>query len=383
MSSKYKSVYVVGAHPGSLINFRGELIRSLVESGCEVTAMASGSKVKVAGFIPTERVKESVKEMGAEFKSYPVSRNGLNPFEDFKTFLSLFRTFRVCKPDIVIAYTIKPVLWGGIATMFTRNTRFYAIITGLGFAFAGEGVKKVILRKFVIALYRLSLAKADVVFFQNRDNLNSFVDFGILPRDKASLVNGSGVDLERFSLVPLPEKEVVFLLIARLLGDKGVREYCEAACIVKKKYPQAIFRLVGPPDTSPDGIDVGEIEKWHDDGIINYRGGVEDVRSEIALSSVFVLPSYHEGMPRTVLEAMSMGRPILTTDVPGCRETVIEGENGFLVPCKEVEPLVEKIGWFLENISLLTVMGNKSRSLAEEKYDVHKVNREILMEIGI
>jgi glycosyltransferase involved in cell wall biosynthesis len=166
--------------------------------------------------------------------------------------------------------------------------------------------------------------------------------------------------------------------MGRLLGEKGFREYVSAAELVKKRFPEAIFRLVGSEDPSPDGIPLSEVQEWHNEGWIEYCGSTKDVRPFLNDCSVFVLPSYHEGMPRTVLEAMSVGRPILTTDVPGCRETVISGENGFLVAKANAEALAERMIWFVENQDMWQKMGNKSRQLAEERFDVRMVNNKLI-----
>jgi glycosyltransferase involved in cell wall biosynthesis len=232
-------------------------------------------------------------------------------------------------------------------------------------------------------LYRSSLSRAARVIFQNPDNQEMFVSRGIVERNKCALVNGSGVDLDRFAVAPLPGQEVVFLAIGRLLGEKGFREYAQAARLVKDRYPNAVFRLVGPEDPSPDGIPMTEVRNWHARGWLEYLGATEDVRPFIADSHVFVLPSYHEGMPRTVLEAMAMGRPILTTDVPGCRETVISGGNGYLVPRADAPALANRMIWCIENRQELARMGALSRKLAEERFDAHRVNRELMNIMGL
>ncbi|WP_236688340.1 glycosyltransferase family 4 protein [Photobacterium kishitanii] len=241
---------------------------------------------------------------------------------------------------------------------------------------------KNILVFIVVNLYRIALKNAKSVIFQNHDNMNLFIDKGIVDKSKCYVVNGSGVDLKHFKLTSLT-KEPNFLLIARLLGDKGIREYVKAAKLIKGKYPNALFELVGPEDPSIDGITIDRVNKWTDSGYIQYKGSSNDVRPFIKKCNIFVLPSYHEGMPRTVLEAMAMGRPILTTDVPGCRETVMNGENGWLVEKANFEQLAERMIWFIENQDQWKVMGQKSYSIANEKFDVHKVNAEILKIMGI
>ncbi|ELB2925715.1 glycosyltransferase family 4 protein, partial [Vibrio alginolyticus] len=298
------------------------------------------------------------------------------------TLFSLAKIFKKNQPEIVLAYTIKPIIWGAVAARFVNVPFFYAMVTGLGYAFQKGGFAKNLLNSLVKFLYRVALKKSKGVIFQNRDNMQVFIDEGIVSQEKCFLVNGSGVDLSHYQLSPLSPKPH-FLLIARLLGDKGIREYAKAAEIVKQQYPEAVFELVGPEDPSPDGIKLDEIDKWGSSGAVEYRGATTDVRPFIENCSIFVLPSYHEGMPRTVLEAMAMGRPILTTDVPGCRETVVNGENGWLVEKANVEQLAERMVWFIENQNQWPVMGKKSHTMANEKFDVHKVNAEILKIMGL
>ncbi|NOJ20348.1 glycosyltransferase family 4 protein [Vibrio jasicida] len=366
-------VFVIGGLPQSLVNFRGELIRALQQSVTSVTAMASEASVEQ---------KDEICDFAQHYIDYPVARNSLNPLQDCKTLCLLFSIFRKNKPDVILAYTIKPVIWGGIAARFAKVPSFYAMITGLGYAFQKGGLAKNLLNSLVKFLYRAALKKSKGVIFQNRDNMKVFINEGIVPQEKCFLVNGSGVDLSHYQVSPLSLKPH-FLLIARLLGDKGIREYAKAAETVKQQYPEAVFELVGPEDPSPDGIKLDEVNKWVSSGAIEYSGSTTDVRPFIENCSIYVLPSYHEGMPRTVLEAMAMGRPILTTDVPGCRETVVNGENGWLVEKANVEQLAERMIWFIENQEQWSVMGNKSHSIANEKFDVHKVNAEILKIMGL
>ena len=362
-------VLVIGALPESLLNFRGDLLRSLIAGGHKVIAMADEAEPAF-----TSRLNE----IGVEFRSFPVQRNGMNPVKDLTTFFALRDQFREQKPDVVLAYTIKPVIWGGLALYGLPRTRFIALITGLGFAFQRGGLLRNSLTKLVSWLYQCSLTRASQVVFQNHDNRDLFIANRIIPQMKCTVVNGSGVDLEKFKFTSSPYEGTVFLTIGRLLGEKGFREFAHSAREIKNRYPATIFRIVGPYDPSPDGISLTEVKQWESEGIVEYCGATEDVRPFIADSHIFVLPSYHEGMPRTVLEVMSMGRPILTTDVPGCRETVISCENGFLVPKANTEALAERMTWFIEHRDQWQRMGLCSRKMAEDRFDVHKVNNALL-----
>jgi glycosyltransferase involved in cell wall biosynthesis len=363
-------VAIVGALPKSLLNFRGELLLKLVAAGHEVIALADEA--------PSDVVSR-LKDMGVAFFPFPIQRNSMNPLADLKTYLALRKYFGELKPDVVMAYTIKPIIWGGLALRGRSGILFYALITGLGFAFQNDKGLRGYLTQLVVFLYRIALSQASGIIFQNSDNMEEFVSRKIVPKVKCSIVRGSGVNLSRFAHLPIIYKEeCVFLAIGRLLKEKGFREFVQAAQLVKISFPDVVFQLVGPEDPSPDGIPLSEIQEWHNKGWIEYCGVIDDVRPFLNDCSVFVLPSYHEGMPRTVLEAMSVGRPILTTDVPGCRETVLPGKNGFLVPKGDVEKLAERMIWFIENRDQWEKMGTKSRKLAEENFDVHQVNKELM-----
>jgi len=361
-------INVIGSLPSSLYNFRGQLLKDLNNLNLEVNAFASGA---------TAADVTAVEQLGAEYMDYPVSRSGLNPKEDFKTLKALRDIFKKQQPDVILAYTIKPIIWGAFAARCLPNCRFYALVTGLGFAFQKGNWKKNLLMELVVFLYKTALKNTDKVIFQNPDNRQVFIDLGIVPAYKTCVVNGSGVDITHFYVKPLTSSPT-FLLIARLLGDKGIREYVKAANIVKQKYPEAIFQLVGPEDPSPDGISLEELTSLNHNDSVDYLGGTNDVRPYIEGCSIFVLPSYHEGLPRTVLEAMATGRPILTTDVPGCRETVINGENGWLVEKADAEQLAEKMIWFIENPKEWQRMAEASRAMVEDNFDVHKVNKELM-----
>ena len=362
-------IIIIGGLSDSLINFRGDLIKKLIESSNEVIGMADYAEPQLI---------KRIESLGCKFKPFPIKRNGLNPFVDIKSLIALYKTFRDEKPDVIISYTIKPVVWGGIAARLYGKAKFYGLITGLGFAFQRGGFKRNFLGSVVKGLYRFALRGATGVIFQNPDNQQVFIDEGIFGEGLTHRVYGSGVNVSRYECSKLAPGAPVFLTIARLLGEKGLREYAAAADIVKQQHPNVTFQLVGPEDQSLDAIQLSEINTWVESGAIVYSGGTDDVRPFIAKCHVFVLASYHEGMPRTVLEAMSIGRPILTTNVEGCRETVVEGVNGYLVPKKDAHALANRMIWFIENSEQWQEMGKASRKMAEDKFDVHKVNDDLL-----
>jgi len=365
---------LLGAVPQSLINFRGDLIGALVESGLAVTAMAAETD---------SQTRETIQATGAQFCPYPISRSSINPRADWETYCSLKKHFLEIHPDFILAYTIKPVIWGGFAARATPKARFYALITGLGFTFQGGRLKRRILKYITIHLYRLALRHAREVIFQNPDNRDLFVELGIVPSNKCHVVNGSGINISTFAPSSLPTGPTRFLLIARLLGEKGLKEYFQAGLLVKKRYPEVTLSLLGPPDPSPDGVSMKEVHRWQELGIVEYLGQAADVRPSIQKCHVYELPSYHEGVPRTVLEAMAMGRPILTTNVSGCKETVVPGGNGWLVPKADSAKLAERMIWFIENRDSWDRMGLESRQIAQTKFDVKSVNSEMLKIMGI
>ena len=367
---------IIAGFAESIVPFRGALIEELKKAGCEVHIAAPGVKSLAQigsklGLSP-DRIHE-----------VPMSRAGTNPWSDLKSLFSLYQLMRAIRPDVVLPYTIKPVVYGILAACLAHVPRRYALVTGLGYAFSDDRTGAAL--RIVRFLYGLALARATKVFFQNPDDDQLLREIGILPSEVSSVVvNGSGVDVSAFAVVPLPPPPLSFLMIARLLGDKGVREYAESARRIRMTNPDIVFRLVGWVDENPDTVSQVELDGWIDSGHIEFLGKLSDVRPAIANSTVYVLPSYYrEGTPRTVLEALAMGRPVITTNAPGCRETVVDGENGFLVPIKSTDALVLAMKKFINEPMLATRMGERSRQIAEEKYDVRKVNAVMLREMGI
>ncbi len=360
----------------SLLGFRAPLIAALQAKGLEV-------HVAAPDLPPSHPVRARLEAKGLVVHDVHMNRTGTSPLGDLQTVVSLYRLMCRIRPHCVMGYTIKPVIYGTLAAWMAGVPRRFALITGLGYAFQqdrGRGR----LRALVQRLYALALRRADKVFFQNPDDQALFRQRAILSSTVPScVVNGSGVDVADFPLTPVPSGHVRFLLIARLLGDKGVREFAGAARRIRAHHPAATFAMAGWIDSNPDSITQDELDAWVEEGTVEYLGKLADVRPAIAQSTVYVLPSYREGTPRTVLEAMAMGRPVITTDAPGCRETVVNGDNGFLVPVKSVDELETAMLGFVLDPDLAQRMGQRSRAIAEEKYDVHKVNAVMLCEMGI
>lgn len=361
----------------SLITFRKSLIRALINQGLVV-------HVAAPSLLENKQVMAELNQLGVIAHTIPMQRTGMNPLADLKALFALWRLMQKIKPDYVLGYTVKPVIYGSLAAWLAGVPKRFALITGLGFAFIDEEGQRSKIRAIVQRLYRIALGRCDHVFFQNPDDQALFKKLNILaPEAKSTVVNGSGVDTTQFNVAPLASTGALrFLLIGRLLGDKGVREYVRAAELIKQQYPEIQFDLVGWVDVNPNAVTESELDEWVQAGTINYLGRLSDVRPAIENCSVYVLPSYREGTPRTVLEAMAMGRAIITTDAPGCRETVIEGDNGYLVPIKDAKALADAMIKFIENPKLISEMGQRSRLLAEQKYDVHIVNQQMLKGMG-
>lgn len=368
----------------SVLNFRGKLLEAIHHQGHEIHIIAPDLEL----FQPE---MDKLKSLGYSVYSVEMQRTGTNPIADIKTLFEIYKITKKIKPDYVLSYTIKPVIYGTLAAYLAKVPNRFSLITGLGYAFQNvdNTSKRSTFQKIVHWLYKQALIRSSKVFFQNPDDLALFKQLNLLSNKvPAVVVNGSGVNVADFEVVNLPravngEVRVSFLLIARLLQDKGIREYVEAAKLIKKEYPQIEFNLVGWIDENPTAIKQQELDSWIDGKIIKYWGKLSDVRPAIAESSIYVLPSYREGTPRTVLEAMSMGRAIITTDAPGCRETVEHDGNGYLVEVKSVTSLEMAMRKFIQNPELAEIMGTRSREIALHKYDVHQVNHHMMTEMGI
>ncbi|WP_419786400.1 glycosyltransferase family 4 protein [Pseudodesulfovibrio sp.] len=367
-------IAVIGGFAPSLLNFRGPLLARLVGLGHEVHALAPAH-------IPD--VSPQLEAMGVDYSMYPLARRGMNPLADLGTLLHLKQALFRIRPDLILSYGFKPVVYGSLAARMAwvgQKKRVYGLIAGLGYAFTRDkGLKRRLLFSLAKGMYRAGLKSCDGVIFQNPDDRAFFEQLGVLEEQtKATVVPGSGVDLNWFAPAPLPTSPV-FLCLARLVRSKGVAQFAQAAARLKEKYPEAVFRLVGPHEEGGDAVTAQEIAAWKAEGALEILDAVEDVRPFIAGASAYVLPSfYREGVPRSILEALAMGRAVVTTDAPGCRETVIPGENGFLVQPKDVDELTTAMERLIVEPELARRMGEASRALAEEKFDVDKVNDAML-----
>ena len=367
-------VAIISSHTPALLRFRMDMMLFFKSIGHEVYALGNENEEKWEKFFA---------EIGIKYLQIKVNRNEVNPFNDIKTIFSIKKTLTKIKPDKIFLFQAKTVIYGSIAANSIGVTEVYPIIAGIGSVFTNNDIKTRIIRKTVIAEYRYALRKSPAVFFQNTDDKAVFQKYGIIKNQKTVLLHGSGVNTERFPVQPFP-KQFAFLCVSRLIRDKGIYEYLEACKKIKEKYPSVRCMLVGEFDSNPTALKPGDLKSFTDNGIIEYFGEQEDVRPYLAQCSVFILPSYYrEGTPKAVLEAMSTGRPVITTDSVGCRETVRDGENGFLVPVKDVDAICKCMEQFINNKHLTETMGAKGRQMAENIFNVRDVNKCIAETMGL
>lgn len=362
-----KKIAVISSQTVSLCRFRMDMMRGFRSFGYQVIAV---------GPDPVEEWAQKFSLHGIQYYKISVERTGINPIRDIGTIIDIYRFLKREKPTKVFCYQAKTIVYTCLAAKMVRMQEVYPLIAGLGSVFRGTSIIEKVLKVILTLEYKLALRGSTAVIFQNNDDLTAFVDGGIVKREKCYKINGSGVDVEKFFPTPMPHRPT-FLMITRLIKDKGVMEFLGACRIIKKESPQTRCILVGPFDTNPSAMSAEELQDYLDDQTVEYFGEQEDVKPFIAQSSVFVLPSYHEGTPKSVLECMACGRAIITTDAPGCRETVIDGINGFRVPTRNTEAIADKMRMFVEDQSLAERMGQAGRRIAINKYDVRKVNQDI------
>lgn len=343
----------------TLYKFRLPLLHALQSHGAGVVAYGAAGD----GF------ERRLNEAGVAFCDMPVSLRGIDPLRDAALFVRYMCGFSRWKPEIVHAFTVKSAIYGTLAAWVVRVPVRIVTITGLGHAFTTGST---LLRSVVAALYRFALKRAHRVFFQNPDDLELFILERIVEARQTSLVEGSGVDLRVFESADLPylrNRYPSFLMISRLLREKGVFEYVAAAAIVRRQYPDAKFRLLGSPDPrNPSSVAVSELAQTAP-GVVEYVDEVRDVRPFIRDADVVVLPSYREGLPRTLLEAAAMGRAVITTDVPGCRQAIVPNETGILVKAASVESLTAAMELMIEKPEVICRYGKAGRDLACARFD--------------
>jgi len=365
-----RRVLIVGGLAASLLNFRAPVIKALRQRGCRVFVAAPGPF--------SAELSSSLAAIGAEIRPIHMARAAVSPLADLHTLVELLRLMRDIRPDAVLAYTAKSVIYAGYAAGFVRVAVRCAWITGVGFGFTeGKSRGRATVRHMLRLLYRSALKCYQTVLFQNSADAQLFRDLALIPGDcRVEITAGSGVDTGMFLPVALPENPV-FLMAARLLRDKGVYEYVAAAEQVRRRYPEATFLLAGEPDQNPTSVNRGQLEVWSASGAVEYLGWVEDIRTPMARARIYVLPSYREGMPRSVLEAMAMGRPVISTHAPGCRDAVEDGYTGLLVPVADAEALAEAMIRLIENPVLAAAMGRAGRQRVVDRFDASVVGEHV------
>ncbi|MDR0826470.1 MAG: glycosyltransferase family 4 protein [Desulfovibrio sp.] len=375
-------IAVLGNQARAMSNFWTVLLRCMTAAGHEVLCLIPHS-----GAVDDPVWEDTLVAAGARLVHYRLDRKGLNPLRDLFCIFDLWRIFRRERPDRLFAYAIKPVIYGSLAAAVAgapdRAGRSL-MITGLGYAFEGDSLPKRLLMFLAGFLYRLAFSLSGLVLFQNGDDRNLFARLGILPASgKVMLCKGTGVDLGRFTFCPQALGAPLFLYVGRLVAAKGLREFMAAARLTRTRYPQAIFRIVGPPEPGPGGVPLQEVLAAQAAGDVEYLGESPDVRPHLEAARALVLPSYREGSPVSPLEAMACGRAVLAADAPGSREVVIHGVTGFLSPPGDVKALAADMESLIKDAGLAAEMGRRGRAFVEKEYDAVKVAGDLLQQIGV
>lgn len=356
-------ILILANNDVGLYKFRKELIQELVRKGHNVIIS-----------VPDGELMPDIRKLGVKVICTDVDRRGVNPLTDLRLMSRYLRMALTLKPDLVITYTIKPNVYGGLICRVLKIP-YVENITGLGTTFQKENM----IKKFVCLLYRIGCSRAKVVFFENIENRQILIEEKIVREDQTCLLNGAGVNLEEYPFCEYPSGEQTqFLFIGRVMKEKGVDELFAAAEKIKKKYENVYFDIVGPMED--DYVSV--IEELEKSGIITYYGYQKDVKPFIARCHCFVLPSWHEGMANTLLEAGAMGRPLITSHIHGCMEVVKEAENGFLFEKQNVQQLYDVLCRFIElGLEEKVDMGRLSRKVVQEKFDKQVIVNETISRI--
>ena len=378
---KAYKIVLIGTVAASFYGFRADLIRALVSRGHTVYAFTSEYQSDDL---------DKIKALGAIATPYHLNRGGLNPLADIQATYVLKQQLSQIAPDLVFSYFSKPVIFGTLAAKLAKVPRVIGMLEGLGYTFTeqpeGLSKKTQLIKKIQVFLYKIALPQLDQLIFLNPDDPKDLIEKYTINVKNIEVLGGIGLNLQDYPYQPLSDIHLPlkFLFIGRLLKEKGIHEFVQAAKLVKAQYPNVQFTILGAIDKSNLGaLKQSELDNLISSQIVNYPGYVNNVKDWIANSHIFVLPSYREGVPRSTQEAMAIGRAIITTDVPGCRETVIDGVNGFLVPKWNPKVLAEKMTYFIEHPEEIRAMGNESHKIAIEKFDADKVNQRLLKILGI
>lgn len=375
-----KKFVMIGTTAACFYGFRAELIKNLNLKNITVYAFTTDNDALEL---------DKISRLGAIPISYQLNRGGLNPLADMLATYKLAQQIKQLKPDLVFSYFAKPVIFGTLAAKIAKVPKIIGMLEGLGYTFTdqpnGLSSKTKLIKAIQVFLYKLALPKLDQLILLNHDDKTDLLINNDIEVKETYILGGIGLDLNQYKYSPATKDlPIQFLFIGRLLKEKGIHDFIAAAQIVKEKFPQTIFTVLGGIDEANLGaLTQGELTQYIDNNVIDYPGHVENIAERIKQSHVFVLPSYREGVPRSTQEAMAIGRPVITTDVPGCRDTVIDGVNGFLVPKWNPQALAEKMIYFIEHPEQVRMMGDQSHKIAIEKFDAEKVNQRLLEILGI
>ncbi|MCU7904617.1 MAG: glycosyltransferase family 4 protein [Candidatus Thiodiazotropha sp. (ex Epidulcina cf. delphinae)] len=364
MRASNRLILFVVNDPGFFLSHRLPLAIAAREQGYEVcVATPSGDGV------------EQIRAEGLSYRRVSLSRSGANPFAELRTIWGLYKLYRELRPSLVHHVTIKPVLYGTLAARLAKVPAVVNAISGLGFVFLAQGWFSAMARSAVLTSYRWLFSRRRLwVIVQNKDDYGYLLEQGCLSREKIELIRGSGVDTEHFTMRPETDDAPLVVLPARMLWDKGVEEFVEAARQLRRMGVKARFALVGGIDPdNPESVPAGRLAEWARQGIVEWWGNRQDMPVVFSLAHIICLPSYREGLPKVLLEAAACGRSIVTTDVPGCREVVIEGENGLLIPARQSKPLAEALRQLIDNPEKRRAMGRRARAMAEAEFSIHQV----------
>ena len=374
-------IILVGTVASSFYGFRADLISAMRVKQYTVYAFTSEY---------TDADLKQIESLGAIPMTYELNRGGLNPLSDIVATYKLSKKIREIEPDLVFSYFSKPVIFGTIAAKLAKVPKIIGMLEGLGYTFTeqpeGLAKKTELIKKVQVLLYKFALPQLDKLIFLNPDDPKDLIDQYAINVRKVEVLGGIGLNLNEYPYVPISsiQQPINFLFIGRLLKEKGIHDFLNAAKIVKEKYPETQFTVLGAIDPHNLGaLTQSELDELISSNIINYPGHVDNVKDWIAKSHVFVLPSYREGVPRSTQEAMAIGRAVITTDVPGCRETVEHGVNGFIVAKWNPEALAEKMIYFIEHPEQIEKMGYESYKIAQDKFDAEKVNQRLLNILGL